>query len=308
MSPLRQAAENYLAMRRALGFKLEAQGRLLASFIDYLDRAGATRITTDLAVAWAKLPQDAAAVWYSIRLSAVRGFADHLHAIDPVNEVPPADVLPYRYHRTTARLYTADDIVALIRAAQTLRPPLHAATYATFIGLLSVSGLRVGEAIRLDRDHVNLDTAILTVVNSKFGKSREVALHTSTVEALRAYADRRDLLAPRTGTPSFFVSTTGTRLLPSCARRVFARLTRQAGLPPRPARGRACMRDLRHSFAVATLLDWYRAGVDVQAYLPRLSTYLGHIDPKSTYWYLQTTPELLALAAERLDQIREHQP
>jgi integrase/recombinase XerD len=300
VSGLRHAAEAYLALRRALGFKLESQGRLLLDFVAYLERAGASTVTTELALDWAALPSAGDPVWCGLRLGVVRGFAKYLQLLDPRTEVPPADLLPRRRRRATPYLYAPDDIVKLLAAARGLRSPLRAATYETLIGLLAVTGMRVGEAIRLDRTDLHWEHGRLTVVASKFGKSREVALHPRTLEALAAYARRRDELCPAPAAPSFFVSTAGTRLLHANIRCVFGRLVRAAGLERRAARCRPRLHDLRHSFALSTLLAWYRAGVDVQARLPWLSTYLGHVDPASTYWYLEAAPELLALAAERL--------
>ena len=179
-----------------------------------------------------------------------------------------------------------------------------AATHETLIGLLAATGLRIGEAIRLDRADINWADAVLTIRESKFGKTRMVPVLDSTLTSLERYARTRDRLCPQATTACFFASTTGTRLIYACAGRMFRRLRDRAGVgagadhPPR-------IHDLRHTFAVATLLGWYRAGEDVEARLPILSTYLGHRDPRSTYWYLSAAPELLALAADRLEQSPE---
>ncbi|HEY8695624.1 MAG TPA: tyrosine-type recombinase/integrase [Chloroflexota bacterium] len=308
MSELQHAAEEYLALRRALGFKLESQGPLLLNCVGYLDRAGASTITIELALAWAQLPPSRDPVWYGRRLGVVRGFAKHLQALDPRTEVPPADLLPQRYRRATPYLYSPDDIRKLMAAARGLRSPLRAATYEALVGLLAVTGMRVGEAIRLDRPDLDWEHGLLTIIASKFGKSREVALHPRTCAALAAYAQRRDVLCPQPTAPSFFVSTAGTRLLHANVRFVFGRLVRAADLERRSGGRQPRLHDLRHSFAVATLLTWYRADADVQARLPLLSTYLGHVDPASTYWYLEAAPELLALAAQRLERALEGLP
>jgi len=305
MSALREAAHDYLALRRALGYKLESQEPLLAGFVCYLEQAGAATVTIELAVAWATQPTDADPVWWSKRLSVARGFARYLQTVDPATEVPPAQLLPYRCRRATPYLYAPAEIAALMAAAGGLASPLKAATYQTLIGLLAVSGMRVGEAIRLDRDDVDFEHGLLRIIKSKFGKSRELPLHPSTVRALEAYARQRDRLCPKASSPSFFVSTAGTRLWAANVRGAFARLARTVGLEPRSPRCRPRLHDLRHSFAVASLLDWYRAGVDVQTRLPLLSTYMGHVEPAATYWYLQAAPELLALAARRLEQAAE---
>lgn len=150
-----------------------------------------------------------------------------------------------------------------------------------------------------------LDAGLVRVIRSKFGKSREVPLHPSTVEALQRYADSRDRLCPNPRCDSFFVSTAGTTLTYSTVRSIFQGLAHEAGLRPGAERCRPRIHDLRHSLACATLIGWYRSGVDVQARLPLLSTFMGHVKPESTYWYLTGVPELLGLAARRLEDTFE---
>jgi integrase/recombinase XerD len=191
-----------------------------------------------------------------------------------------------------------------MHAASQLARPLHAATYQTLIGLMAVTGMRLGEAIGLDRDDVDARHQLLRIIDSKFRKSREVALHPGAMNALHAYSKLREELCPRPNCEAFFVSTAGTRLLASCVHRVFARLVSTVGLEPRSPRCRPRLHDLRQSFAVRTLLDWYAANAEVQARLS-LSTYMGHVDPASTYYYLTAAPELLALAARRLEPTQE---
>ena len=302
MSGLRDAVGEYLAIRRALGFKLVAAGHLLPDFAAYAERSGAATISTEGALAWARLPADVQPVWWSIRLTVVRGFARYLHALDERHEVPPTDLLPARWQRPTPYLYSDADLGSLLRAAGALPRPLRAATYATLIALLAVSGMRVGEAIGLDRDDLDWSAGLLVVRGAKFGKSREIVLHPSALDALHAYDHGRRQLWPRPRTPAFFVSVTGTRLIYSEVQRTFGVLVRQAGLAPRSGRCRPRLHDLRHTFAVNTLLGWYRAGLDVEARMHSLSTYLGHIDPAHTYWYLSAAPELLAIAGERLER------
>jgi integrase/recombinase XerD len=294
---------DYLAMRRGLGFKLQRSAALLTDFVAFLDDAGATTITTDLAVAWARQPVGADACWWAARLSAVRVFARYLAAIDPDTQVPSADLMPSRPRRATPFLYAPDDVAALMAAAGRIPTRQVAATYRTLIGLLAVTGMRVGEAIGLDRDDFDSDEGLLVVRKAKFGKSREVVLHPSTSAALQEYTSLRGRLCPRPGTPAFFVSATGTRLIYKNVHHRFHALTQAAGLRPRSAKCRPRPHDLRHTFAVNTLLGWYQVGVNVQARLPLLSTYLGHIHPGCTYWYLSATPELLALVADRLGSI-----
>lgn len=297
MSALATALDDYLALRRSLGYKLERPGELLADFVANLDQLGAERITVELAVDWAMRAPNPASSWRAQRLGIVRGFARYLHAIDPTHQVPPPGLLP-RGQRLAPFLYAPEDIVALMAAAQRLRSPVRALTMETIIGLLSVTGLRVGEVIRLDRDDLDVEE-MLTVQNSKLGRSRHVPLDPSTTEALHVYLLRRDALFPRPVTPALFISTTGTRLRAGNLRAAFLEVLDHAGLPPRQRRqGR--LGDLRHSFAVQTLLDWHVAQVDVGSRLPVLSTFLGHVSPASTYWYLSASPSLLAAASARL--------
>lgn len=303
MSVLADAASDYLAARRALGFKLERNQWLLGDLIRQLDAAGITVLRIDDMVAWATTPADADPYWWAARLSVARGFARWWSAFDPATEIPGPDVLPARGGSKRADPYpfVDDDIASLMAAAGTLASPLRAATFETLIGLLAVTGIRVGEAIRLDR--VDLDTSeqTLTVRDTKFGKTRLVPLHASTVDALTAYDQQRRRLLPRPSTPALFVSTTGTRLIYSNVQFTWSELCRHAGLEPLSKRCRPRPHDLRHLFAITTLIGWHRDGDNVHARLPELSTYLGHIGPSSTYWYLRAVPELLALAADRLE-------
>ena len=304
MSALREAAEEYLAMRRALGFKLTTQGRHLMSFIGYCEARGAEHITTEFALAWAtQTPRGSSdEVYQSRRLMVVRIFARHLAALDPATEVPPDDLLPHHYRRIAPYLYSPGEIAALMAAAGRLAPPLRAATWQTLIGLLAVTGMRKSEACHLDRDQVDLDAGVLVITDAKFGKARQLFLHPTTVAALRRYQQVRDQACPLPRQPSFFVSTRGVRLDVHNITHTFAGLLDDAGICAPPGRRRPRLHDLRHAFTVASLLDFYHDGGDVQARLPLLSTWLGHVDPKSTYWYLQAVPELLALAAGRLEQ------
>lgn len=306
MSGLSSAVDDYLALRRALGHKMELAARLLAQFAAYCENAEATHVTTDLAVVWATLPTGASPGWRAQRLSAVRGFAAWLQTRDARTQVPPADLLPGRPRRAVPYLYSEDDIAALMTAAKDLPLELQRHTYRTLIGLLGVTGMRIGEAINLARDDVDVARGVVRVVNSKFGKSRELPLHASVIEALRDYQEHRDRLCPAPRCTSFFVSTRGTRLRYSVVRAAFTKLAHWAGLQPRSQRCRPRIHDLRHSFAVRALTECYAAGGDVQALLPLLSTWLGHVDPKSTYWYLTAAPELLGLAGDLLETAFEH--
>lgn len=300
-SELRTHLEDYLILRRSLGFGLVRAGKLLHQFVDFCEASGVTTVTTEAALLWARLPGGESAYWWAFRLSIVRVFARHLQAVDPATEVPPTGVFPVVKQRIVPYPYTEGDIARLMEAATRLRYPLHAATYRTLVGLLAVSGMRVGEAIGLDRDDVYLKAGTVLIRNGKFGQSRELPLHPSTVSVLRDYVQRRDELCPSPKASSFFVSVAGTRLDYTRVQPVYARLCRQVGLVAHSPRCRPRIHDLRHRFAVTTLLGWYRAGADVEAMMPLLSTYMGHTEPKWTFWYLTATPELLALVGERVE-------
>lgn len=300
MSPLHQKVADYLSLRRSLGYKLQRAEKLLTQFIGYLEAAGADTVTTETALAWARLPANASGNWWAHRLSVVRSFAAWLHTIDPTAEVPPPDLLPCQTHRARPYLYSEQQIAALLDAATGLRSPLRVATYQTLISLLAVTGMRVGEAIRLDTGDLDQAAGALVIRRAKYGKTRELPLHPTTVQALRGYLRRRDRHQPPARTPALFISPAGTRLLYCNVHWTFHRLTQQAGLSPRSGSCRPRIHDLRHSFAVGTLLDAYRNGQDVQRQLTLLSTYLGHINPAGTYWYLSAAPELMTLAAQRL--------
>lgn len=298
---LHVALGDYLTMRRALGYRLVRPERLLNHFLAHLDATGVTVMTSEAALAWSCLPAGGDVNWWAYRLSVVRGFACYLHSLDPTVEIPAADLLPCRARRASPYLYSTADLDALLTAAQSLSTPLRRATIATLIGLLAVTGMRVGEALALDRADLDLQHGRLLVRHGKFNKSRELVLHPSTVAALRGYLRERDRLHPVPSSPALLISTAGTRLLYCNVHWTFHRLVQRAGLTPRSASCRPRIHDLRHSFAVAAMLDAYAAGQDGQLRLTLLSTYLGHVDPTSTYWYLSAAPELLAHAGQRLE-------
>jgi integrase/recombinase XerD len=298
MNDLQTAVEEYLAVRRKLGFKLYQPGNLLHNFVLFAEQEGASFITTELSLRWATQPKDSQPVWQAIRLGVIRRFAKYRSAVDPRTEIPPQKLLPACYHRKPPYIYNDDEIKRLIKAAQSLLSPkgLRASTYSTLFGLLVVTGMRVKEAIGLDRDDVNLTEGILTVRDSKFGKSRFVPIHTSTQKVLQDYAILRDKIRPRLKSQAFFVSEDGARLTTWSVRWNFIKLSRQIGLRgPNDSHGPR-LHDLRHRFAIQTLIAWYRAGMDIEQNMPKLSTYLGHRHVNDTYWYISAVPELLQLA------------
>jgi integrase/recombinase XerD len=299
MSGLAGHLRDYLSMRRALGFKLELEGYVLPQFVAFVDQAGTATLTVEHAVSWVGLTRDLTPTSLSHRLGAVRGFAKYLQAIDPATEVPPADVFGPRQRRPAPYLWSDDEIRRLLEAAGTLRPPPRAATHQAFFGLLAVSGMRLGEALGLEDDDVDLGDGVLTIREAKFGRSRLVPLHESAVAALRSYAACSDGLCPKRGSNAFFVAADGTALAAANVRYAFNRITTAIGMRTSSVHPR--IHDLRHTFAVRTLIGWYRSGVDVSARMTVLSTYLGHVNPVGTYWYLSASPELMELAASRLE-------
>jgi integrase len=240
----------------------------------------------------------------------VRRFAAWRSATDPQTEVPPQGLLPFRHRRCPPYIYSDQEIERVVAEAARLPSStgLRARTYSTLFALLSATGLRLSEALALDRDDVDLPGGVLRVRRAKFGKSRFVPVHVSTRDALREYARDRDRLLRRPTTPAFLVSERGTRLSGWNARRTFVRVSRAVGLRPATDGDRhghgPRLHDMRHRFAAARLLAWYREGKDVERELPKLSTFLGHVHVADTYWYLEAVPELLRLATDRLVRAR----
>jgi integrase len=310
MSPLHAALTEYLAARRALGHELRLAGHLLQQFLAFADQAGATHVTTDLALAWATQPSGVQPAEWARRLGIVRRFAEYCAALDPRNIVPPRGLLPHRYQRPTPYIYRDEEIVRLLEAARRLPSAtgLRSHTYSTLFGLYAVTGMRCSEALKLDRDDVDLANGVLTVRGTKFGKSRYVPLHASAGHALEAYAACRDGLCRNPDSPSFFVSETGSRLTHWSVRWTFVKLSRQIGLRGAGDCQGPRLHDLRHRMAVNTLVRWYRDGVDVERHLPELSTYLGHAHITDTYWYLTATPELLQHALLRVESCEPGEP
>jgi integrase len=301
MSRLCTALKRYVGMRQGLGYKYDGPARRLSDFVTFMEDRGAETITTALAMEWVTSTGQQPS--WSIRLSDVRCFAQHLAHFDPLTEVPPRDAVP-PVRRAKPYIYSDAEIAALLEAALAL-PPTNALrrwTYHCLFGLIAVAGLRHSEALNLRRDDVDLEQGILTIRETKFGKSRLVPLHPTSVAILSDYAARRDAHIGPPRSPFFFVAEQGGRLLHQYVHRVFWQLSRQIGLRQKGQRKGPRIHDLRHRFAVQTLINWYRAGEDVERELPVLSTFLGHTYVRDTYWYLSEVPELMAHAARRLDK------
>lgn len=305
MDKLHSAVDEYLALRRSLGFDLRQLERSLRSFSEYLDAAHAQTITTELAVQWATGSSKVQPATWATRLSHVRSFAAWYATIDPQVEVPPQGLLPFRYRRQTPYIYTDAEVAALLEATATLtsKNGLRAVTYYHFVALLASTGMRSSEAVGLEIGDVDFDNGVLTVRRTKFGKSRLIPLHSSTRDRLRDYRGTVESIHRQLG-PGFFVADRGSRITECSARYNFALVSQRVGIRVQPNGKRhgtgPRLHDLRHRFAVKTLIDWYRKGLDVERELPRLSTYLGHVHLYDTYWYLQAVPELLQLATERV--------
>ena len=297
--------EEYVAYRRALGYQIRSEAQMLQSFARYADDVGHQGpLTTELALQWARLPEGSSRLYQARRLEVVRTLACYLAPREPGTEIPSQRLLGPAHARGPAFLYAESDIAALITAARSLAPVdgLRPLTYATLIGLLACTGLRISEALTLRAEDVDLKAGVLTVRRTKFRKSRLVPLHASAVAPLRDYAADRDRRCDRKPDMTFFVSATGHRLPYTTVRHTFHAILRQAmpGVVP-VNRVRPRLHDLRHTFVCRRLLAWYREGVDVDRVIDQLSAYLGHVKVSDTYWYLTGIPELLAIAGQRFE-------
>lgn len=298
MNGLDAQLEDYLRMRRALGYRLEREEKWLRQLVGHLRDAGSVRLTSELTISWARRPVTAQPRHWAQRLGCARKFARYLQTIDPRTEIPPTGVFPASRHRPMPFLWSAGQITTLLEQAGQLRPALHGLTSQTLLGLLAVSGMRIGEAVGLVRSDVDFGTAVITIRHAKFDRPRLVPLHPSVNVALRHYATVRDELCPRPRSEAFFVSCRGNTLQRTAVDKTLRQLTTAMGIRTATVHPRA--HDLRHSFAVHTLIGWLREGGSVDGRIAELSTYLGHVSPAGTYWYLTAVPELLELAAGRL--------
>ncbi len=304
MNTLREAIEAYLQLRHDLGFKLTQVQQWLREFAGFMEQQQASFITTELALEWALQPTNVQPAYWAKRLSAIRVFSRYHSATDPRTEVPPGGLLPFQPKRAKPYFYREEEIDQLMQAALALQQPdsLRGKTYACLIGLLSVTGLRIGETLGLTPHDVDLQSGLLTVLDTMFGKSRLVPVHASTRVALAAYARDRDQLLGHTNPSRFFVSARGKPLAAATVRRTFRALCQQIGLHGAPSSDEPQLHHFRHRFATQTLLQWYQSGEDVERRLPILSTFLGHARIADTYWYLSARPELMKQALMRLEQ------
>ena len=311
MNTLRQAVHEYLSMRRNLGFKLREAGKGLLDFVIFMEQHRAPYITQALALAWARQPAHAQPSHWAQRLSFVRGFARFRSSSDPRTQIPAPGLLPFQPKRARPYLYSDEEINGLLGAA--LKMPhryqsgaLLPWVYYCLFGLLSVTGLRLGEARNLKLQDVDLEAGVLTVRGTKFGKTRLVPLHASTCKVLAEYlARRQDHWAGRPVSSYLFVSSWGNRLDSAQIHRAFYALSRQIGLRGASDSHGPRLHDLRHRFATSTLVNWYRSDQDPQRLLPLLSAYLGHVHVADTQWYLEGSPELMREAMRRLERCWE---
>lgn len=305
MRQIEKALQEYLSIRRTLGFKLRDEGTVLPKFLCFLEKENASFITTALALQWATLPENVQPAHWAHRLAMVRAFARFHNALDPRTEIPPQGLLPHRYCRKHPHIYDDTEISRLLMACSRLPSTtgLRASTYSTLFGLLAVTGMRVSESVALDISDVDLAQNILTVRQTKFGKSRLIPLHSSTADKLEEYSQLRARLFPREKNPSFFLSEKGLRLTHWIVRWTFIKLSHEIGFRAPDERHGPRIHDLRHTFAVKTLIRWYQRDIDVERHMPELTTYLGHAHVNHTYWYISAVPELLSLASLRTERV-----
>ena len=314
MNTLRQALKEYLSLRRSLGFKLREASKGLLDFVTFMEQHRVSYITQALALVWAQQPTNVQPAHWAQRLSFVRGFARYRSATDQRTQVPPQGLLPFQPKRARPYLYSDDEIRSLLGAALNMpcryeRGELRPWTYHCVLGLLSVSGLRLGEARNLELQDVDLDAAVLTIRGTKFGKSRLVPLHASTCKVLADYIARRKRhWAARPVSSYLFVSSWGSRLDGGDIHRTFYALSRQIGLRGVSESHGPRLHDMRHAFATNTLVRWYKSDQDPERRLPILSAYLGHVHVADTQWYLSGSPELMREAMRRLEHRWEARP
>ena len=302
---------DYLATRRALGFKLEGAEHLLFAFADHLDGSstddsaggGAELVTIEQALRFATANAGSSTRSHALRLSAIRLFTRWAQLLDPQIQVPPARLLAARATRPMPFIYTDAQVDALLSAADELRPRIRAVTFRTLLSLQTATGIRTGEAVGLDVDDVDLRSGQGTLtVTGKYGKKRMLPLHPTVADGLAGYLESRAALLPAAHCPALLVNTRGSRLGKGSIHPTFRAVADRAGLVTASTASRPRLHDLRHTFAVNTMLEAYLSGADPAATLPLLATWLGHTEPSDTYWYLAGTAELMAAATARLDR------
>ncbi|QTG17285.1 tyrosine-type recombinase/integrase (plasmid) [Agrobacterium tumefaciens] len=307
MNTLSQELDRYLAVRRGLGFDLRTDERILRRFIEHAEKVGADYVGAEVFIGWRESFGDANQQTWSGRLGIVRIFAQWLHGIDTRHQVPSRDLILSRQRRSRPYIYTPEEIHAIVEAAAGLPSTngLRSLTYPVLFGLIAVTGLRISEAISLDDSDIDLENGVLTLRKGKLGKARLIPVSRCTALQLAAYAKERDRLLERRSQP-FFVADHGERVGDCGARYTFATVCQTLGLREKQRfhkHGRGPrIHDLRHTFAVRTMLNWYQSGIDPTREMIKLTTYLGHASPEHTYWYIEAVPALLALASARAER------
>lgn len=303
MKSLTASLEDYLVIRRALGYELKETERLLIHFIHFLAEKNEKHITIALALEWAMQAKNVTRAYWSRRLSVVRLFAQYYQTEDQKTQIPPSHLLSQQPCRSHPYIYSDEQICQLLTACQSLSSHgLRGHTYFTFFGLMAVTGCRISELLFLDQEDFNEVDGWITIRNSKFNKSRLLPLHPTTLIQLNKYIKIRDQVHPHPQTDAFFLSDQGTRITKWSVRYVFIQLSKQIGLRAISDSHGPRIHDIRHTFTVKSVLNWYRDDIDVNQKMPLLSTYLGHKKPSDTYWYLTGIPELLAQATSRLEK------
>lgn len=299
-----EQVQEYLKFRRSCGYQLEAPGKELMLFAHYVEQTGHKgSLTTELAVRWAKLPQNANPRYWATRYDIVRRFAEYRFLFDPATEIPPKGFLGPSKRRLSPHIYSDEEIAAFLQAASQLTPTdgLHPRTYVTLFSLLISTGLRISEVLNLSHKDADLNTGVLTIKETKFRKSRLVPVHPSTLQALRRYSKFRDSSHPGGArSKTFFLSEKGIPLNYRVVLYVFLKLRHKLGWQEATRKPR--IHDFRHTFVVRRLLKWYEEGANLDQKILALSTYLGHVQVTDTYWYLSAVPELLAIVSDKFEK------
>ena len=307
MTPLSLRLEEYLAIRRSFGFDLSFTARVMRRFAEFADNQRASHVTVDLFLRWKADFGRANNNTWTTRLGMVRIFASWLQGIDPRTEIPPSGLISGKLRRSRPYIYSAEQISQIVAAAARLPSDygLRGWTYSTLFGLIAVSGLRINEAIKLNDEDVDLSEAVLTIKRGKNGRARLVPIADCTVQQLSAYRAERNRICGANH-QAFFVAETGQRPTDCATRYNFVQACQHISLrnkEPFYKLGKGPrIHDLRHTFAVRTILEWYRQGLNPEREMIHLSTYLGHRLPEYTYWYIEAVPELLQLASQRAEQ------
>lgn len=301
MKSLKHAVEEYINYRCSLGFILTHDKSILNQFVSYMKMKKATYVTREHAIALAKLNQHAARESWAVRLATIRRFAEYWVHMDPRTEIPTQCLGSCTYPRRAPYIYSYDEIRRILEYCEKSSSAyeIERYSYFTWYGLLATTGMRIGEVARLDRNDLNLAEGIITIHNSKFKKSRHVPLHGSTMDALKGYLNYRDHYIPKPKTSRLFIDHLGAALSAWRVRKIFRQLLSEVGIQ-RTFGGRPRIMDFRHTMAVNTLIRWHKRRVNMDQYIPLLSTYLGHVHLRHTYWYITATPELQRMVASRL--------